>query len=215
MISLIPSSSSSKGFSLAFVATTLFKKFKRRPHSNKQSDDNKTKKQTTRDIQGLRFTMLGDEVKQTPKLSSCKVFVRLRPKVYGSGCGHDQDDGIGYEVAKSLEAFTQDSITLKTQYMFSDGHNRYDFPTKVFPPEVSQVEVFQSILPQLCKRLLTEDVLLLAYGQTGTGMELIILISGMVLPKLGKLLWPRFSHAFCARVCCRQDAYNIWPRRVI
>ena len=108
------------------------------------------------------------KVKKKPKLSTSKVFVRLRPKVYGSGCGHDQDGGD--EVAKSLESFSLDSVTLKTQYMFSNGHNRYDFPTKVFQPDVSQVEVFDSILPNLCNRLLTEDVLLLAYGQTGTGM---------------------------------------------
>ena len=107
------------------------------------------------------------ETTSTAKLSASKVYVRLRPKVYGSGCGHDQEGGD--EVAKSLESFTDDSVTLKTQYMFSSGSNVYSFPAKVFEPDVSQVEVFDTVIPSLCERLLTEDVLLLAYGQTGTG----------------------------------------------
>jgi hypothetical protein len=41
------------------------------------------------------------------------------------GSGHDQN---GEKVAKSLDAWTDKSVTLNTQYMFSKGNSVYNFP---------------------------------------------------------------------------------------
>lgn len=61
------------------------------------------------------------------------VYCRIRPAAYDGG-GHDMN---GEAVAKSLAGWTDTSITLDTQYMFSKGKNTYDFPTKVFKPEAT------------------------------------------------------------------------------
>ena len=64
------------------------------------------------------------------KLVSSRVFVRIRPMVF-DGSGHDQNVP---GVAKSLASYTQDTITLNTQYMLSQGSNVYTFPTRVLEP---------------------------------------------------------------------------------
>ena len=63
------------------------------------------------------------------------------------------------------------SITLNTQYMFSKGANKYEFPKKVFTPEATQVEVFEEVRPLVNEFISMpgRNVMLLAYGQTGTG----------------------------------------------
>jgi hypothetical protein len=63
--------------------------------------------------------------------NSSAVYCRIRPAVY-DGSGHDQN---GEAVAKSLTAWSETSVTLNTQYMFSKGENNYKFPRKVFTPE--------------------------------------------------------------------------------
>jgi hypothetical protein len=61
------------------------------------------------------------------------VYCRIRPPVWDGG-GHDMN---GPGVAKSLSAWTDTSITLDTQYMFSKGENTYKFPRRVFKPEAT------------------------------------------------------------------------------
>ena len=106
----------------------------------------------------------------TKRLKPSTVYVRIRPIVY-DGSGHDQD---APGVAKSLESYSDNSITLKTQYMFSQGSNEYSFPTRVFQPQSTQEEVHQELLPPLIDQVETSDVLLLAYGQTATGKTVTI-----------------------------------------
>ena len=85
---------------------------------------------------------------------------------------------------KTLDAWTDDSVSIATQFMFNKGNSTYTFPRKVFAPEATQEQVFDSVLggassahPQQsmldCWTGLNgqapRNVLLLAYGQTGTG----------------------------------------------
>jgi hypothetical protein len=56
------------------------------------------------------------------------IYCRVRP-VVTDGSGHDQNAA---GVAKSLQGFTDTTVTLDTQYMFSKGENTYKFPKKVF-----------------------------------------------------------------------------------
>lgn len=67
------------------------------------------------------------------------VYCRIRPQVF-DGSGHDQN---GEAVAKSIQGWTDTSITLDTTYMFSKGENTYDFTKKIFTPEATQTDVFE------------------------------------------------------------------------
>lgn len=102
-----------------------------------------------------------------PILNKSAVYCRIRPQVF-DGSGHDQT---GEAVAKSLSGWTDTSVTLDTQYMFSKGENTYKFPTKVFTPESSQSDVYTQFDPLVSEFTSTpgRNVMLLAYGQTGTG----------------------------------------------
>ena len=66
-------------------------------------------------------------------VNKSSVFCRIRPAAYDGG-GHDMN---GEKVAKSMTNWTDKSIALDTQFMFSKGHNEYKFPTKVFGPDQS------------------------------------------------------------------------------
>jgi hypothetical protein len=67
-------------------------------------------------------------LKEIPKgdsvWASSKVYARIRPVVY-DGSGHDQN---GEAVAKSLDKFTDKTITIASEFMFSKGSNTYTFP---------------------------------------------------------------------------------------
>lgn len=55
--------------------------------------------------------------------------------------------------------------------MFSKGANTYDFPKKIFTPEATQPDVYAEFKPLVSEFVDTpgRNVMLLAYGQTGTG----------------------------------------------
>jgi len=110
--------------------------------------------------------------KANRKLVPSKVYVRIRPMVF-DGSGHDQN---GAGVAKSLAAYSESSVTLQTQYMFSKGSNEYTFPQKVFAPESTQTDVYETALPALVEHVAdnNNDAMLLCYGQTGTGKTVTI-----------------------------------------
>mmetsp|Transcript_26215 Transcript_26215/g.53171 ORF Transcript_26215/g.53171 Transcript_26215/m.53171 type:complete len:164 (+) Transcript_26215:207-698(+) len=100
--------------------------------------------------------------RRTATLIPSTVYVRLRPKVETGG--HADGDA----VEKWLDGWTHDTISL------ADRHDttRYTFPTRVLGPEVSQDDVDRIVLPPLMQSFLTfegTDVMLFAYGQTGTG----------------------------------------------
>ena len=108
------------------------------------------------------------EYKADSTLRKSKVYCRIRPVTY-DGSGHDQN---GEAVAKSLQKWSDKSITLDHQYLFSKGNNVYNFPEKVLGPEVTQEEVYNATMPQLVYEFTNDkprNVLFLAYGQTGTG----------------------------------------------
>ena len=64
-------------------------------------------------------------------MKQSNIYVRIRPEASDGG-GHDKD---GKAVEKSLEGFTDTSVSINTQYMFSKGHADYKFPKKVLKPE--------------------------------------------------------------------------------
>ena len=99
--------------------------------------------------------------------NKARIYCRIRPAVF-DGSGHDQN---GEAVAKSLSAWTDTSVTLDTQYMFSKDANCYKFPTKVFTPEAQQTDVYNEFEPLVTEftNMPGRNVSLLAYGQTGTG----------------------------------------------
>ena len=102
------------------------------------------------------------------RLTRSNVFCRIRPfAAYG---GHAETDEVQ---AKQLDGWDESSVTVATQFMFSKGKNVYDFPRHVFPPEATQEEVFAGVAPPVIDALTREEdgcnVVMFAYGQTGTG----------------------------------------------
>jgi Cdc6-like AAA superfamily ATPase len=100
-------------------------------------------------------------------IKRASIYCRIRPPAYDGG-GHDMN---GDAVAKSLKEWTDTSITLDTQYMFSKGASTYKFPKKVFKPEATQAEVYAEFDPLVQEFTSTpgRNAMILAYGQTGTG----------------------------------------------
>jgi hypothetical protein len=70
-----------------------------------------------------------------------------------------------------MENWTDNTITINSQYMFSKGEKLYKFPKKVFGPECSQNDVFNYLKPLSDSFLASpgRNVFMMAYGQTGTG----------------------------------------------
>lgn len=117
------------------------------------------------------------------------VYCRIRP--FGKD-GHD----IGQEVEKKLDGWTENSVFVK------DRHQRveYKFPKQVLPPEASQEETFRVVMHDVVDAWLVNatNVLLFAYGQTGTGKTHTMfgtkecLLSDEPHPDWG--LFPRAAH---------------------
>lgn len=93
-------------------------------------------------------------------LSSSSVYCRIRPIGVD---GHT----MGEEVEKQLDSWTEDGVSVK------DRHERidYTFPQKVLLPESSQEETYSTIMSNIFQAWMYNglEVILLAYGQTGTG----------------------------------------------
>jgi hypothetical protein len=107
------------------------------------------------------------EKAQTPLVAS-EIYARIRPAVW-DGSGHDQD---GEGVAKTLTSWSNESLTLNTEYLFSDGVTEYKFPRRVLGPEVTQGDVFDGAqVGDSVNSFVSgmNDTIFLAYGQTGTG----------------------------------------------
>ena len=100
-------------------------------------------------------------------LTPASVYVRIRP-LAASG-GHAE----GEAVRKQLECWTDTSVTIATEYMFSKGEAEYTFPTHVFGPQVGQQGVWEGAGgPELVEQVTTfggHNVIYFAYGQTGAG----------------------------------------------
>ena len=96
-----------------------------------------------------------------------KVFVRVRPQVFDGG-GHDQSKP---GVAKCLAGWTDTSVHINSDYMFSDDNEVYSFPTKVFGDDATQEDVFEQFAPagEEFSKFGGKNVLLMNYGQTGCG----------------------------------------------
>jgi len=109
-------------------------------------------------------------------------------------------------------------VTLNTKYMFSTGSTEYTFPRLVLGPEASQREVWEAVLAgqggrgSLVDRfcLARENVMLLAYGQTGTGKTHTLfgpesaLASSSPHPDWG--LFPRLVDAVLRCMCSGEHA---------
>ena len=65
-----------------------------------------------------------------------------------------------------MDAWTENTITLNTQYMFSKGEKTYKFPKRVFGPESSQQDVFAEVKPFVDHFIGSpgHNVFLMAYG---------------------------------------------------
>mmetsp|Transcript_49094 Transcript_49094/g.59477 ORF Transcript_49094/g.59477 Transcript_49094/m.59477 type:complete len:490 (+) Transcript_49094:15-1484(+) len=102
-------------------------------------------------------------------LHPTSVFIRIRPLAESGGHAEDTN----HYSSKHLEAWDEQSVTLSTQYLFSKGNARYNFPARVWGPETTQKDVYET--PSF-RRLVDEfvafegrNVVAFAYGQTGTG----------------------------------------------
>ena len=133
------------------------------------------------------------------RLTKSNVFCRIRP--FAAFGGHAETDEVQ---AKHLESWDTSSVTVATQFMFSKGKNVYDFPRHVFPPEATQDEVFAQVAPPVVDALTRENggcnVVMFAYGQTGTGKTYTMfgpdasLASGVAFDENWGL-FPRLVHA--------------------
>merc|ERR1719181_1262588 len=96
-------------------------------------------------------------------LVKSRIFARMRP-FSSDGTGHAADSE---EVDKKLDKFDSQSISVKDRHKTT----KYDFPTEVLSPEASQQKVFDTIMPDLFDAwsIQCKNVMLFAYGQTGTG----------------------------------------------
>ena len=94
------------------------------------------------------------------------IYVRIRP--LAAEGGHAED---GTMLEKHLEAWDEGSVTVETQYLFSKGEARYEYPRRVFGTDASQQEVTDDVVPSLVQSFVEDrtSVLFFAYGQTGTG----------------------------------------------
>ena len=99
-------------------------------------------------------------------LTMPNVFCRVRP--FGLTGGHTETDE---KQAKILSGWDESCVTLETEYMFSKSDREYRFPRHVFGPEATQENVFEKVAPEVVDSFVNKnfDVMLLAYGQTGTG----------------------------------------------
>ena len=87
--------------------------------------------------------MVDAKAKSATVSNKSQVFCRVRPAVYDGG-GHDMN---GQAVAKSLDGWTDGSVTINSAYMFSKGEKCYKFPSRVFSPECPQSDVFSYLQP--------------------------------------------------------------------
>ena len=101
------------------------------------------------------------------RLTPASVYVRIRP-LAASG-GHAE----GEAVRKQLEGWTDTTVTIATEYMFSKGEAEYRFPKQVFGPEVDQDGVWEGAggaeLVDQFTSFGGHNVIYFAYGQTGAG----------------------------------------------
>ena len=125
-----------------------------------------------------------DKTRKRPTPKSAKglfradSYIRIRP-IATSG-GHAQN-GQGI-VAKELKSWDSSSVsvgwcpshTSVGNTRRSKEERRYTYPQAVIPPSATQEDTYETIVPPLLDTLLApsgkcQDVLLFAYGQTGTG----------------------------------------------
>ena len=101
------------------------------------------------------------------RLTPASVYLRIRP--LAAEGGHAD----GEPVRKQLESWTDNSVTIGEEFMFSKGEAEYRFPKKVFGPEVDQDGVWEgSGGPELVEQFTRfggHNVIYFAYGQTGAG----------------------------------------------
>lgn len=75
--------------------------------------------------------------------------------------------------AKALHSWSDDSVTLSTQYIFSKGRTCYNFPQRVLGPTTTQDRAYGEMnVASLVEEFTTfggRNVMMFAYGQTGSG----------------------------------------------
>lgn len=101
------------------------------------------------------------------RLTPASVYLRIRP--LAAEGGHAD----GEAVRKQLESWTDTTVTIGEEFMFSKGEAEYRFPKKVFGPEVDQDGVWEGAggpeLVEQFTRFGGHNVIYFAYGQTGAG----------------------------------------------
>lgn len=140
-------------------------------------------------------------------VKSC-VFARLRP-FSTDGTGHAADSE---EVDQKIEKFDASNIWLTGKK--TKKTKKYDFAKSIFLPEASQQDVYEGIMADLFPAwsVQNKNVMLFAYGQTGTGKTHTMFGSTESLqsdaphPDWG--LFPRLVHG-----CIQQmdKVKELWP----
>uniref|UniRef100_A0A0G4I5V4 Kinesin motor domain-containing protein n=1 Tax=Chromera velia CCMP2878 TaxID=1169474 RepID=A0A0G4I5V4_9ALVE len=102
-------------------------------------------------------------------LHNAAVYVRIRPHAeVNSGSGHSETKLEGAGLGKKLAGFTEETISVLDRHATTE----YTFPKKVFTPDSNQQQVYDAIMSDLLETFTKPNgtnVLLFAYGQTGTG----------------------------------------------
>lgn len=94
-------------------------------------------------------------------LNQPKIYVRIRPTCQSGGHAQALD-----RVEKRLSRWTMTSLYVQDRH----EEKAYSFPQRVFGPEATQIDVFDTFWSACLHNMLKDEhVCLFAYGQTGTG----------------------------------------------
>ena len=121
-----------------------------------------------------------------PQPMPTRVYVRIRPESESGGhasvalAAANSNSINAKEVkahqkltTKALHGWSDDSVTLSTQYTFSKGKACYDFPQRVLGPTTTQAQAYEEMnVASLVEEFTTfggRNVMMFAYGQTGSG----------------------------------------------
>lgn len=98
----------------------------------------------------------------TQKLIPTTLFIRIRPMAAEGG--HMK----GEEGAHKLKGWTEQSVTMQDS---ARRLQEFKYPTKVIVPDMIQQDMYDCMMPSLVDKWINHstNVMMLAYGQTGTG----------------------------------------------
>ena len=120
-----------------------------------------------------------------PQPTPTRVYVRIRPEsdsgghasvaltAANSNSRSKEAKSQRKLTTKALHSWSDDSVTLSTQYTFSKGKACYNFPQRVLGPTTTQARAYEEMnVASLVEEFTTfggRNAMMFAYGQTGSG----------------------------------------------